>query len=59
MAERAGEPALADAGGAADHQIVVRVDQGAVRELVEQRAIEAARGAIVDVLDRGVMAQPS
>jgi hypothetical protein len=36
----------------------VGVDPLAAAELVEQRAIEAASGAVIDVLDDGVMAQP-
>ena len=57
VAERAGEPALADAGRAADDQVLVRVDPVAGDELLEQRAVEAARRAIVDVLDDGLLAQ--
>jgi hypothetical protein len=36
----------------------VCVDPVAGGEFVEQRAIEAARGAVVDVLNDGVVAQP-
>ena len=36
----------------------MRVDPFALGELVEQRAIEAARGAVIDILDDGVVAQP-
>jgi hypothetical protein len=49
---------FADAGRAAQNQIVVGVDPAALGELFEQRPIEAARGAVIDVLDAGVMAQP-
>jgi hypothetical protein len=58
MTERAGEPAFADAARACDQQIAPLADEVAGRELEEQGAIEAAGGAIVDVLDAGVMAQP-
>jgi hypothetical protein len=34
------------------------VDPAALGEFLEQRAIEAARGAVIDVLDRSLMAQP-
>ena len=58
VAEGAGEPTFADAGRAADDQIVVGVDPLAAGELLEQGAIEAARGAIIDILDGGLLAQP-
>jgi hypothetical protein len=58
VAEGAGQPALADAGGPAQDQIVVRVDPFAVGELLEQGPVETARSAIIDVLDDGVLAQP-
>ena len=58
MAERRGEPALADAGRSAQDQVVVRIDPGTLGELLEQRAVEAARGTVIDILD-GLMAQPS
>jgi hypothetical protein len=35
------------------------IDPGALGELLEQGAIETARGAVVDVLDGGLMAQPA
>jgi hypothetical protein len=35
----------------------VRVDPLAAGELVERPTIEAARGAVIDVLDDGLMAQ--
>ena len=54
MAEGTGQPAFADAGRPAQDQIVVRLDPFAAGELVEQGAIEAARGAIIDVLDDGM-----
>ena len=43
VAERAGEPAFADAAGAGDQQIVPRADPVAGGELEEERAVEPAR----------------
>ena len=54
VAESTGKPTFADAGRAAQDQIVVRVDPFAAGELVEQAAIEAARGAVIDILDDGL-----
>jgi hypothetical protein len=48
----------ADVGVGAQDQIVVRVDPVAGSKFVKQRAIEAARGPVIDVLDNGVVAQP-
>jgi hypothetical protein len=59
VAQSAGQPTLADASGPAQDQIVVRVDPFAAGELLEQSAVETARRAIIDVLDDGVLAQPS
>ena len=58
MAKRASKPTLADAGRAADGQIIVRVDPIAGYELLEQRPIETARGAVIDILDERLLAQP-
>jgi hypothetical protein len=58
VAEGAGQPALTNAGGPAQDQIVVRVDPFAAGELLEQSTVETARRAIIDVLDDGVLAQP-
>ena len=57
VAERAGDPALADAGRAGDEQVLVPLDPVAGGELLEQRAVEAARRLQIDVLDDGVLAQ--
>lgn len=46
VAERRGEPALADAGRAADQQIGIAVDPAALHELGEQQAVEATRAAV-------------
>ena len=51
------KPTLSDAGRTADDQVVVHVDPVAGDELLEERAIEAARGAVVDVLDQRLLAQ--
>ena len=58
VAEGAGEPAFADAAGPGDQQITPCADPVAGGELEEQRAIETAGSAEVDVLDAGLMAQP-
>ena len=57
VAECTGKPTFADPGWPAQDQIVMRIDLLATGELVEQRAIEAARGPVIDVLDDGVVAQ--
>lgn len=57
VAERRGEPTLANAGRAADQEIDVVVDPAALDKLSEQRAVETARGAVVDVLDARLLAQ--
>jgi hypothetical protein len=58
VAKRASKATLANAGGSAQDQIVVRLDPLAAGELLEQGAVEAARGAVIDVLDGGMLAQP-
>ena len=58
MTERAGQPALADAGRPGDHQVVVVVDPVALDEIGQQPPIDPPVGAIVDILRDGVMAQP-
>jgi hypothetical protein len=59
VAEGTGKPTFADAGWPAQDQIVMRVDPLAAGELVEQSAIEAARGPVIDVLDDGLVTQPA
>ena len=59
VAESAGEPAFAQAARAGHEQIAAFGDPVASGELEEQRAVEAARALIVDVLDAGGMAQLS
>jgi hypothetical protein len=58
VAERASEPAFADAGRAAQDQVLVGVDPAALGEFLEQRPIKPAGGAVIDILDGGLMAQP-
>ena len=57
MAERAGEPTLAQAARPGQEQIAALGDPVASGELEEERAVEPARDLIVDVLDAGWMAQ--
>ena len=56
VAERAGEPRLADACRAFDDEILWCGDPVAGDQPLEQRAVEAARRTIVDVLDDGALA---
>jgi len=53
-----GEPTLADADRPAQDQILMGIDPGTLGELLEQCAVEAARGAVIDILDGGLIAQP-
>jgi hypothetical protein len=57
LADGAGQPALADAGWADQSEVVVSVDPVALRELLEQGAVQTADGAIVDVFDARMLAQ--
>ena len=57
VAERAGDPTLADTGWADDEQVLVSLDPLAGDELLEQRLVEAARRLHVDILDDGVLPQ--
>ena len=57
VAQGAGDPALADSGGADDGQVFVMIDPVAGDEPGEQRPVDAARCAQVDVLGRRVLAQ--
>src|SRR5213076_274865 len=57
VSEGTSKPRFAHAGRPAQNQIVVRVDPFAIGELVEERAIEAAWGSVIDVLDTGRLAQ--
>ena len=57
VAEGAGDPALADAGGAGDEQVVLARDPVAVAELGEEGALDTARRAQIDILDDSSLAQ--
>ena len=57
VAERAGNPTLADAGRADDEQVLVPLDPLAGDELLEQCLVEPARRLHVDILDDGVLSQ--
>src|SRR6202045_4199520 len=57
VTEGTGKPTFADPGRPAQDQIVVRVDPLAIGELVEESAVEAAWGPVIDVLDAGLLAQ--
>jgi hypothetical protein len=54
MPERAGQPGLADPAGAGDQDRAVPVDPLGAPEALEQRPVEAARGAVVHVFHAGV-----
>ena len=58
LAKGAGEPALADTGRPGQQEPVVLSDPVAGGELEEERAVEAAIGPEIDILDLRVMAQP-
>ena len=51
VAEGTGKPTFADPGRPAQNQIVVRVDPLTIGELLEERAVEAAWGPVIDVLE--------
>src|SRR5262249_17278443 len=57
VTERTGKPTFADPGGPAQDQIVVRLDPVSIGELLEQRAVEAGRGSVINVLDGSLLAQ--
>jgi hypothetical protein len=56
VTEGTSEPRFAHAGRPAQNQIVVCVDPLAIGELLEQSAVEAAWGPVIDVLDAGLLA---
>jgi hypothetical protein len=57
VSQGTGKPTFADPGGPAQDQIVVCFNPPAIGELLEQRAIEAARGSVIDVLDSRLLTQ--
>ena len=56
MAKRTGKPAFANPGRTDERQIVMRTDPFAFGEFLEQRAVETAGSAIVDIFDTGLLA---
>ena len=54
----AGQPTLADAGRAAERQIVVGIDPVTLEQCLEEAPIQTAGAAIVYVFRRGLVAQP-
>jgi hypothetical protein len=58
VAEGTGKPAFADTRGSFDDQVLRLVDPAAGDQCLEQRSVEAAGGAIIDVFDRRLVAQP-
>jgi hypothetical protein len=57
VAEGAGQPTLADPGRAGDQNALMPVEPAAGHQPLEQRPVEAAWGAQVDVLDAGIVPQ--
>src|SRR3954469_1014231 len=57
VAEGAGQPTLADPGWTGNQNSFGAVDPPAGRQPLEQRPVEAARGAQVDVLNAGIVPQ--
>ena len=53
FAERAGKPGLAGAGWADNDQVVAVADQLGGAKVLEERTIETASRAIIDILDGG------
>jgi hypothetical protein len=58
VAESASDKTLAGTGRAQDQNVVVLVQPTAAGEAVDQAAVETARGAVVDILEAGGLAQP-
>lgn len=54
--ERAGDPTFPDAGWTRDKEPFGSIDPAAGDKFLEQRAVDAARRAQVDILDDGVLA---
>ncbi len=59
LSERASQPTFADAARPDDDQIALFGDPVAGAELLEEAAIEAPGGAVVDILDRGLAVSQS
>jgi hypothetical protein len=57
VSERARQPTLADPGRSFDDQVLRLLDPLPAGERLEEDAIEPACGAVIDILDRGRVAQ--
>lgn len=57
VAECAGDPTLAEAGRAGDEQVLVARDPCTIDQVSHDGAVDAARGAQVEILDTGGLAQ--
>jgi hypothetical protein len=55
VAERAGDPTLADAGRPGDEQILLAADPIAIDELGKEGALDAARSAQINIFDGCVL----
>ena len=58
VAERTGQPTFPDPGRPFDDQVLRFLDPAPSGEALEQGAVEAACGAVVDILDDGLVTQP-
>src|SRR5712691_9278033 len=58
VAEGTGQPAFADTGRPFDDQVLCLLDPAPGGQRLEQRTVEASGGAIIDVFDRRLVAQP-
>ena len=59
MAEGASQPAFADTGWPFDDQILRLLDPTAGNQALEECTIETTGGAVIDIFDRCLVAQPS
>src|SRR5436190_9232398 len=57
VGERAADEALADAGGAGQEQVVMSGHPAGLGQTEDDRPVEPTRGAEVEVLDGGVVAE--
>ncbi len=55
VAECTGQPAFADAGRSADRKVIVSINPVAADQLHEQRPIETALAAVIDILRHSLM----
>lgn len=59
VAERAGDPTLAETGRAGDQQVLMTADPCALDEMGHHRAVDAAGRAQVEIFDAGRLSQGS